>query len=188
MYDVNIIRWFQMSLQDVYIVGGHIRRGHMDKGNVFSVPSNEYAEFNMFLDPLAAKTVFDSQLNITLIPLGIQRRVGSFPRILERLQETKTTPEAKFTRRLLSRLHRLQQKHIRYQHMVKFPCMILIVMVVFSKTHNSILMHVQCSTYQWRQKNLHSGWTYVRIRVWLLKWEFSILLVLGSVWDCVSGT
>lgn len=104
----------------MYIVGGHISRGHMDKGNVFSVPSNEYAEFNMFLDPLAAKTVFDSELDITLIPLGIQRRVGSFPRILERLQEIKTTPEAKFTHRLLSRLHRLQQMHIRYKHMVKF--------------------------------------------------------------------
>ncbi|KAE8076900.1 hypothetical protein FH972_015521 [Carpinus fangiana] len=117
-------------IQDVYIVGGHIRRDHMDKGNVFSVPSNEYAEFNMFLDPLAAKTVFDSQLNITLIPLGIQRRVGSFPRILERLQETKTTPEAKFTRRLLSRLHRLQQKHVRYQHMDTFAGEILGALVL----------------------------------------------------------
>uniref|UniRef100_A0A2N9HHN7 Inosine/uridine-preferring nucleoside hydrolase domain-containing protein n=1 Tax=Fagus sylvatica TaxID=28930 RepID=A0A2N9HHN7_FAGSY len=61
-------------IKDVYIVGGHISHGHWDKGNVFTVPSNEYAEFNMFLDPLAAKTVFDSNLNITLIPLGIQRR------------------------------------------------------------------------------------------------------------------
>ncbi|XP_062176497.1 nucleoside hydrolase 3-like isoform X2 [Alnus glutinosa] len=112
-------------IQDVYIVGGHISRGHTDKGNVFSVPSNEYAEFNMFLDPLAAKTVFDSELDITLIPLGIQRRVGSFPRILERLQEIKTTPEAKFTHRLLSRLHRLQQMHIRYKHMDTFSGEIL---------------------------------------------------------------
>ncbi|KAB1214127.1 Non-specific ribonucleoside hydrolase RihC [Morella rubra] len=112
-------------IQDVYIVGGHISRGHTDKGNVFTVPSNEYAEFNMFLDPLAAKTVFDSELNITLIPLGIQRRVGSFPRILERFQVTKMTPEAKFGRRLLSRLYRLQQMHTRYQHMGIFSGEIL---------------------------------------------------------------
>lgn len=112
-------------IQDVYIVGGHISRGHTDKGNVFTVPSNEYAEFNMFLDPLAAKTVFDSELNITLIPLGIQRRVGSFPRILERFLVTKMTPEAKFGRRLLSRLYRLQQMHTRYQHMGIFSGEIL---------------------------------------------------------------
>ncbi|MBA0780278.1 hypothetical protein Gotri_004396, partial [Gossypium trilobum] len=39
-----------------------------------SISSNKYAEFNMFLDPLAAKAVFESGLNITLIPLGTQRK------------------------------------------------------------------------------------------------------------------
>ncbi|KAB1214129.1 Pyrimidine-specific ribonucleoside hydrolase RihA [Morella rubra] len=102
------------AIQEVYIVGGHISHSDMDKGNVFSVPYIEFAEFN--LDRVAAKTVFDSELDITLIPLGIQRRLGSFPRILERFQETKTTPEAKFAHRLLSRLYRLQQRHLRYQH------------------------------------------------------------------------
>ncbi|XP_052208624.1 nucleoside hydrolase 3-like isoform X2 [Diospyros lotus] len=105
-------------IQDVYIVGGHINYDNTEeKGNVFTIPSNEYAEFNMFLDPLAAKTVFSSGLNITLIPLGVQRRVSEFPMILERLHRITKTPEAMFTRRLLSRLHRLQQKHHRYQHM-----------------------------------------------------------------------
>ncbi|GMY27604.1 pyrimidine-specific ribonucleoside hydrolase riha [Fagus crenata] len=112
-------------IQDVYIVGGHISHGHRDEGNVFTVPSNKYAEFNMFLDPLAAKTVFDSKLNITLIPLGIQRRVGSLPRILEWLQETKRTPEAKFARRLLSRLYHLHQEHFLYSHMDIFTGEIL---------------------------------------------------------------
>ncbi|XP_050372913.1 nucleoside hydrolase 3 isoform X2 [Argentina anserina] len=108
-------------IQDVYIVGGHISRSRNDKGNVFSIPSSEYAEFNMFLDPLAAKTVFDSSLNITLIPLGIQQRVGSFPKFLEGLRSTKRkTPEALFARRLLSRLYRLQQLHRSYHHMGTF--------------------------------------------------------------------
>ena len=106
-------------MQNVYIVGGHISHGQMDRGNVFSVPSNEYAEFNMFLDPLAAKVVFESALDITLIPLGIQRSVASFSKILESLRTTKRTPEAVFTRRLLSRLYGLQNVHTRYQHMVK---------------------------------------------------------------------
>ena len=106
-------------MQDVYIVGGHIKYDdNTEKGNVFSVPSNEYAEFNMFLDPLAAKTVFDSGLDITLVPLRIQRKVSAFPKILEKLHLTKKTPEALFMRRLLSRLHSLQRKHHRYQHMV----------------------------------------------------------------------
>ncbi|KAK9094307.1 hypothetical protein Scep_025776 [Stephania cephalantha] len=34
----------------VFVVGGHISHGNNDKGNVFTVPSNKYAEFNMFLD------------------------------------------------------------------------------------------------------------------------------------------
>lgn len=102
----------------MYIVGGHISYDNKDKGNVFTVPSNKYAEFNMFLDPLAAKTVFDSELNITLIPLGIQQQVSSFPKILGRLQLTKKTPEAVFAHHLLSRLYHLQKKHCRYHHMV----------------------------------------------------------------------
>ncbi|KAM4116214.1 hypothetical protein ACB094_02G033300 [Castanea mollissima] len=116
--------------QDVYIVGGHISRGDWDKGNVFTIHSNEFAEFNMFLDPLAAKTVFDSNLNITLIPLGIQRRVGSLPRILQRLQETKRTPEAKFASRLLSMLYGLQQSHVLYHHVDIFSQEILGALVL----------------------------------------------------------
>ncbi|XP_052189465.1 nucleoside hydrolase 3-like isoform X2 [Diospyros lotus] len=108
------------KIQDVFVVGGHISNNKKEKGNVFTVPSNEYAEFNMFLDPLAAKTVFDSALNITLIPLGVQRKVSAFPEILDRLNLTNKTSEALFTRRLISRLHALRQKHHRYQHMDMF--------------------------------------------------------------------
>ncbi|KAK3200392.1 hypothetical protein Dsin_023807 [Dipteronia sinensis] len=59
-------------IQEVYIVGGNIDND-TNKGNVFTVPSNEHAEFNIFLDPLAAKIVFESKLNITLIPLQLQK-------------------------------------------------------------------------------------------------------------------
>jgi len=105
-------------LQDVYVVGGHISSSVMDKGNIFSVPSNQYAEFNMFLDPLAAKTVFESQVNVTLIPLNTQRRVSSFSDIIGKLRGTSRTPEAVFSERLLSRLLRLKQSHSIYDHMV----------------------------------------------------------------------
>ncbi|XP_048424411.1 uncharacterized protein LOC103962891 isoform X7 [Pyrus x bretschneideri] len=106
-------------VEDVYIVGGHIHHDN-EQGNLFTIPSNKYAEFNIFLDPSAAKAVFDSKLNITLIPLGIQKQVSSFQNILDKLKLTDTTPEAVFSWHLLSRLWKLKQKHHRYRHMDTF--------------------------------------------------------------------
>lgn len=129
--------------QEVYVVGGHISRSAKDKGNVFSVPSNKYAEFNMFLDPLAAKTVFQSEVNITFIPLSIQQKASSFSSTLRWLSQIEKTPETVFSKRLLSRLRRLKKIHHRYQHMVYvhiynyllqsfgFPCCLLLNWFVF---------------------------------------------------------
>ncbi|KAK8682126.1 hypothetical protein V6N13_054521 [Hibiscus sabdariffa] len=105
-------------IQNVYVVGGHISRSSLDKGNVFTIPSNKYAEFNMFLDPIAAKTVFESGLNITLIPLGTQRKLGRFAEASQWLwlQLTGRTPESQFVKRLLSSLYTLKQTHHRYRH------------------------------------------------------------------------
>ncbi|KAI4345514.1 hypothetical protein L6164_012629 [Bauhinia variegata] len=117
---VMSVKNINSKIQDIYVVGGHIPQDAKDKGNLFSVPSNEYAEFNMFLDPLAAKTVFGSGANITLIPLGIQRQVSSFPTLIERLNWAAKTPEAVFAQRLLRRLFGLKQKYYKYQHMDTF--------------------------------------------------------------------
>ena len=75
-------------MQKVYIIGGHITEGKREEGNIFTVPSN------MVLDPLAAKTVIESNLDITLIPLKAQLKVTSFPAILETLQLSYGTPES----------------------------------------------------------------------------------------------
>jgi inosine-uridine nucleoside N-ribohydrolase len=107
-------------LQEVYIVGGHINREKSDKGNIFTIPSNAYAEFNMFLDPLAAKTVLESALNITLVPLATQHKLSSFQTMLDRLYSSTKTPEARFVKRLLVRLQALHQKHRRYTHIDMF--------------------------------------------------------------------
>lgn len=105
-------------MQDVYIVGGNIGQDN-EKGNVFTVPSNKYAELNMFLDPFAAKAVFESKLDIKLIPLHMQRRVNSFEKILDKLQVNPNgTPESSFSQHLLSRLRQLQQRHNNYHHVV----------------------------------------------------------------------
>ncbi|CAI0466570.1 unnamed protein product [Linum tenue] len=106
-------------IQEVYVVGGHLSNGNGDKGNLLNKHPNEYAEMNMFLDPYAAKTVLESSLNITLIPLEVQHKLSSFSKLIQRLNKwTNKTPEALFTNRLLSLLNSLQQDHHRYQHMV----------------------------------------------------------------------
>ncbi|KAK1351794.1 Pyrimidine-specific ribonucleoside hydrolase rihB [Heracleum sosnowskyi] len=107
-------------IQDVYIIGGNINYDKKETGNVINVPSNIYSEMNMFLDPLAAKTVFESELNITLIPLNVQRKVSAYAKIIEKLRYSRKTPEASFSWRLLSALQSLQLKHHRYQHMETF--------------------------------------------------------------------
>lgn len=118
--ELTLVCHLKHLLQDVYIVGGHISRSAKDEGNVFTIPSNKYTEFNMFLDPLAAKTVLSSELKITLIPLSIQRRVSSFEEALKGLVRMRRTPESRFAYRLLSRLGRLRQSHKRYLHVVMF--------------------------------------------------------------------
>ncbi|KAH1102612.1 hypothetical protein GYH30_036921 [Glycine max] len=107
-------------IEEVYVMGGHISRNVCDKGNIFSVPSNQYAEFNMFLDPLAAKTVFQSEVNITLIPLSVQQKASSFSHMLCWLRRIEQTPETVFSKRVLLRLQRLKQIHHRYHHMDTF--------------------------------------------------------------------
>ena len=95
------------------------------------------------LDPVATKTVFDSKVNITLIPLGVQRRVGSLPRILERLLETKRTPEAKFVSRLLSRLYLLQKLHFLYKHMVKYFNLLIKVLTATPSLSKVFILRIE---------------------------------------------
>ena len=95
--------------------------GKNKRGNVFTVPSNEFAEFNMFLDPVAAKKVMESNLRITLIPLSAQQKVSSFKRTLQNLKIAEKTPESIFAHSLLSLLDKLQQKQPKlYNHMVVY--------------------------------------------------------------------
>lgn len=124
-------------IQDVYIVGGHINRSISDRGNVFTILSNRYAELNMFLDPLAAKKVFDSDINVTLIPLGVQRRISLFSKVLKGLDKTERTPEAQFVHRLLSRLGRLKKNNHRYYHMDIFLGEVLGA-VILAGDHSSL--------------------------------------------------
>lgn len=137
-------------MQEILIVGGHINYNKTEEGNVINVPCNKFAELNMFLDPFAAKTVLSSEHNITLIPLGMQRKVSAFPQILEKLY-LKSTPEAVFARRLMSRLYRLQKLHPAYRHVVynshlNFSlCIPAICLVLFVTDTSLQYLSAQCS-------------------------------------------
>lgn len=62
------------KLKEVAIMGGAVRT----KGNI-----TPYAEFNIFVDPLAAKMVFESGIPITLVPLDVTHQVTLTPRVIE---------------------------------------------------------------------------------------------------------
>ena len=62
------------NLREVVIMGGAVRT----KGNITS-----HAEFNLFVDPLAAKIVFESGLPITLVPLDVTHQVFLTSQLIE---------------------------------------------------------------------------------------------------------
>ncbi|KMZ72029.1 Pyrimidine-specific ribonucleoside hydrolase [Zostera marina] len=110
----------KMLIQEVYVVGGHIFNNNTkEEGNIFSIPSNQYSEFNFYLDPMAAKTVLESKLSVKMIPLSARRKVSSFPHMLEKMQTWRyKTPESKFTYNLISAMYVLQQNNGRKYHHV----------------------------------------------------------------------
>ncbi|KAG6428084.1 hypothetical protein SASPL_112333 [Salvia splendens] len=59
------------AIEEILLVGGHIGKNETDKGNVINTPTNKFAELNMFLDPSAAKRVFESGHKITLVSVDL---------------------------------------------------------------------------------------------------------------------
>jgi purine nucleosidase len=75
------------KLKEVVIMGGAVRTG----GNV-----TPYAEFNVYVDPLAAKMVFESGLPITLVPLDATHQVFLTPRWMDEQIKPLHTPFSNF--------------------------------------------------------------------------------------------
>ena len=64
------------TIQDLVIMGGALRvPGNLGDGGVFKT-SNTTAEWNIFVDPLAARIVFRSGIPIRLIPLDATNKVA----------------------------------------------------------------------------------------------------------------
>lgn len=62
------------KLREIIVMGGAIRT----EGNI-----TPHAEFNVFVDPLAAKRVFESGLPMTLVPLDVTSKVSLSPQVIE---------------------------------------------------------------------------------------------------------
>jgi inosine-uridine nucleoside N-ribohydrolase len=75
------------KLKEVVIMGGAVRV----KGNV-----TPYAEFNIFVDPLAARAVFESGLPITLVPLDVTHQVYLTSRVMEEKVKPLYNPFSQF--------------------------------------------------------------------------------------------
>ena len=99
----NIAQWLERypedksALEQLVIMGGTVDA----PGNII-VPlftpghPNKTAEWNIFIDPLAADKVFTANLPITLVGLDITNTVRVTKKIAEDFKETTTTPPAIF--------------------------------------------------------------------------------------------
>jgi purine nucleosidase len=76
------------KLKEIVIMGGAVRT----KGNVTS-----HAEFNIYVDPLAAKIVFESGLPVTLVPLDVTHQVHLTPFLIEKKIKPINNPFSEFT-------------------------------------------------------------------------------------------
>lgn len=81
---------------ELVIMGGALYApGNLDDGGYFQT-DNKTAEWNFYVDPLAAKGVFQSGAKIRLVPLDVTNKVRIDSGLLKALQSRKTTPLGQF--------------------------------------------------------------------------------------------
>jgi inosine-uridine nucleoside N-ribohydrolase len=88
--------------RQLVILGGALRvSGNLGDGGFFQT-DNVSAEWNMFLDPVAAKIVFTSGAAIRLVPLDATQRVPFDMALFEQIKSHTATPLANFVAQMLS--------------------------------------------------------------------------------------
>jgi pyrimidine-specific ribonucleoside hydrolase len=88
--------------RQIVIMGGAVRvSGNLGDGGLFKT-DNTSAEWNMFVDPAAAKIVFTSGAPIRLVPLDATQRVPIDMALLEQFKSHASTPLANFVSQLLA--------------------------------------------------------------------------------------
>ena len=90
------------SIRQLVIMGGAVGvPGNLGDGGVFKT-DNTASEWNMFIDPAAAKIVFASGAPIRLVPLDATQRVPIDMALFEEFQSHATTPLARFVAQVLA--------------------------------------------------------------------------------------
>ena len=90
------------AIEELVIMGGAVRvPGNLGDGGVFKT-DNTKAEWNFYIDPLAASIVFGSKASIRLIPLDATRQVPIRMDFLASLQADAKTPLQKFAAQVLA--------------------------------------------------------------------------------------
>src|SRR5258706_6633085 len=89
------------AIREIVITGGAIEvPGNLGDGDVFKT-NNKTAEWNIFVDPLAARIVFHSRIPIRLIPLDATNKVPIDLAFLREFQAEAKSPLAKFVAQVL---------------------------------------------------------------------------------------
>jgi inosine-uridine nucleoside N-ribohydrolase len=87
--------------RQLVVLGGAVRvSGNLGDGGIIQT-KNDSAEWNMFIDPAAAKIVFSSGAQIRLVPLDATQRVPIDMALFEQFQSRAETPLAKFVAQIL---------------------------------------------------------------------------------------
>ncbi|MDX1902150.1 MAG: nucleoside hydrolase [Gammaproteobacteria bacterium] len=88
------------KIEKIVIMGGAVKV----KGNIRDVilnTHNLYAEWNIYIDPLAAKKVFHAKVPIVLVPLDVTNTVLIDHDFYQRIQKNHSTPASTFVYQLL---------------------------------------------------------------------------------------
>lgn len=98
------------NLEMIYIMGGAVDA----LGNIQSIAKwskNRVAEWNIYCDPYAASVVLNAGAPVTLVPLDATNKVPLTMDFYTRFEANRTTPEANFVYRVLSRFKSIIRTH-----------------------------------------------------------------------------
>jgi len=89
------------NIQDIFIMGGAVKvEGNV--GNSGVGIDNQHAEWNIYIDPVAANIVFDSGAPITLVPLDATKDVPVTRKFYTALGDNLNTPSANLVYEILA--------------------------------------------------------------------------------------
>jgi pyrimidine-specific ribonucleoside hydrolase len=89
------------KIEEIYIMGGAVNvEGNV--GNSGVGIQNEYAEWNIYIDPVAANIVFDSGIPIVLVPLDATKDVPITRNFYRALGNNRDTPQANLVYEMLT--------------------------------------------------------------------------------------